>query len=287
MVLAVIALTFTSCDGEEDVVPTITVTPATTNVYAPGNVVTYAVAVATVNKELKMFSVTATSASAITAPTITATAGMFTNATGTFAGDLTEAAFTYSFTVGALTAATEVGVTFTVEDDKATNDDVKTFTVGTGAPAVTEYASRVSTGDYSSLTTANGFDVETGTAVAANQGEDFVIVYNGTTKNIICSPNSTQLSTLYGYNSKTYNNNTVTKLQKLSGVDYASVDAAYVDAMTVTPVSSGYTQVIAGDVIAFETATGVKGVTKIVSVTSTKGVAPVTYSVKVQASAGK
>lgn len=293
MLLAVVAMNFTACTPTETTIPTITVEAATTNDYAPGNVVSYAVAVATTNKELKTFTVAVAGGDAVTDATVNAPAGTFSDATASeFASDLTTVAFTYTFTVGEVAAATEIALTFTVTDDEETNDAVKTFTVGAAAPSYVEYTSVQSDGDYGTGS-VNGFDFSTGKAVSYNSGEDLVLIYNGTYGNSVVSPDATWLSTLYSYTIGTYTNSTNSKVEKLSGVDYANVDDAYLDGLTVASDAAysgsgnAVAGVVAGDVIAFETG-GVKGVLKIESVTASKGVAPITYSIKVQtAGAGK
>lgn len=297
MLLAVVAMNFTACETEDAVIPTITAEPLATNDYSPGSTVAYTIAVATVNKELKTFAV-GVAGTTITDGVFTQT-GEVIKSTGDFYADLTQGAFTFSFTLDAnAVAGTEVALTFTVEDDETTNDAVKTFTVGAATTPIVEFTDVVSTGSYSSSTTLNGFDAATGNAVAPNTSETFVVIYNGTYGNSIVSPDATWLGQLYSWNTVGYSGGESTKLQRLTNVDYTTIDAEYIQDMTVTGEEvyngSGYSvdMLEVGDLIAFETIDNNKGVIKINSITwanPNKVDVPINYSVKVQTStsAGK
>lgn len=267
MLLAVVAMNFTACTPTETTIPTITVEAATTNDYAPGNVVSYAVAVATTNKELKTFTVAVAGGDAVTDATVNAPAGTFSDATASsFSADLTTVAFTYTFTVGDIAAGTEIAMTFTVEDDEETNDAVKTFTVGASAPAISTYSAVGLSYTSTSLSDASMFDAETGTAVSASAGTgDFALAWQTAYGYSVVSPDAQWLEDLYWANTIVYTKTTTTKIQKLTGVSASEIDASYINDMTVTSSTvtgggNGIQNMLTGDMFAYETASGLKGV---------------------------
>jgi len=269
--LAFVVVSYTSCTDDAGAEkPTVTVTEAAGATYTPGSDVVYTVTAST-NDELSTLTVTGEPVN----PNFSYTyeKGLSTNSQ-----DLT-------FTIPTTLAAGSVQkLTFTVTTDKDGETAIeKAFTVVANVPAMNTYTGLSSIGSYTSLDKVSAFDAETGTAVAPKGTEDIVLLYNGTVKNMVLSPNSAQAKSLYAVNSVTYNSTTATKLQLLSGVNYDNVDAAYLDALTVTPDADGYMTVAVNDVVAFQTATGKKGVLKVTAVTYTKADAPISYSVKVQA----
>jgi hypothetical protein len=269
--LAVAALNFSACSNDPGEAPTVSVTEVAGATYTPGSTISYTV-VASTNDELSTLTVT----------------GDIINPNVNYTYDKNLSTETTQVDVpipATLAAGSVVTFTFTVTTSKTGEFSVtKTFTVMANMPAMMTYSSLSSIGSYTALSKVSGFDVETGTAVAPAGTEDLLLLYNGTAGDMVLSPNSSQAKTLYGVNNVTYNSSTVTKVQKLSGVTYASVDAAALDALTVTAAASGYVTVVKGDVVAFETAGGRKGVLEISSVTY-KADAPIGYNVKVQAAA--
>jgi len=102
----------------------------------------------------------------------------------------------------------------------------------------------------------------------------------------VCSPNAAWIKTLFNYNSVTYNNTSKhsTKIMKYSG-DYANLTETIVDNLvissgTLTGGGNGVQNLSSGDMVAFETQSGQKGVLKIIS--NAKITKSLNYEVKYQ-----
>jgi len=141
-------------------------------------------------------------------------------------------------------------------------------------------------------------DAKTGSVIAANGDAtkmDIAFAWNSTVGNYsVVSPNAQWIKDLYSYNNVTYSttDKKTTSFQKLSGVDFTTVDAAYVDGMTVTSSTitgggNGVQGLATGDLIAFQTADGLKGVIKIGTLAKVTKTLSVDITVQVEEVAAK
>lgn len=117
-------------------------------------------------------------------------------------------------------------------------------------------------------------NAETGAVMGANgtaADMDLAFAWNGTSNLLysVVSPDNTWIAEIFSINGKTYStaDKNKTKIQKYTG-DFATLDAETIDGMTITSETTtsggnGVNNVAANDLIAFETADGLKGVIKI------------------------
>ncbi len=272
MVVAAMGI-FSACTPDAAEAPTINVSVVGSPEYTQGSEVTYVVT-----------AQTASDKDVLNQLTITGT-GLNPNYSYSYPAETTMSTDSFTMVIPTdVPAGTDVELTFEVTTDKDTSATAtQSFTV---TSALTEKSDLVSDGSYTS-SSQNGFDVESLSIVGVDKGEDFVLIHNSAVGNAIYSPNAKQLSTLYAYNNVTYSNTTETKLQKVTK-DFATVDAAYLSSLavtssTVTGGGIGVEKLAVGDVIAFETTDGTKGVIKITAVDnakSTSAISKITFDLK-------
>ena len=120
--------------------------------------------------------------------------------------------------------------------------------------------------------TASAFCASSRQAVPANSSSaDFCVGTQGQYGTFVCSPNASLLAQCYDANGITFSSNKATKIQNLGNVDPKDYqDAKTLEDLTISStyldgkqsLGVGVNQLSSGQVIAFETSDGCKGVTK-------------------------
>lgn len=277
LVLALLALTMgimTSCDPEETDFAAPTVTFTTTNgaqevdpntevtiigdVLAPGGIA-----------EIKFFKGDESYGTAVTD-------GFDTDTTHRFSVTIPAEQVTETFVFDVQVEDKEGQTGKKSVDITVTTAPV--FEVGEFAGVGLEYTS-------TSLSATNMFNMETGTALAANgtaADMDLAFCWQNTALFSIVPPNSEWLAELYSYNGINYSTSdkNATKLA-VSSVDYSAVTVADIDGISVS-ATADLQELTNGDVIEFETVDGEKGFMKVNIAKVTKNI---TVDVKYKATA--
>jgi len=305
--LSLIALTtvFVSCDGNKTEAPTITVTQDVDTVYysaaKAGTTVTFTVVMTPdVNNggDVSTFIVTE------------GTKELLNKDLGGSASSKTE---TYAYVVSdTIKTAQTISLTFEVQDADGRGNTKKAYIYvmeeAVTGPTLVEFTGK--TLNYnnaiSSWATSTPFfdlDVDGITAVAPTAAVadiDLGLTTQITYKVSLASPDASWYQAMATANGASYlaEGKNHTKLQKVTVTDWATVTAEYIDALTITESyvagvtlnGVGVTNLANGEIIAFETADGVKGLLKVTNLSSSvKATASITCDGKivVPASSGK
>lgn len=277
LILFVGAIAFSSCKKDDPTGPTISVTPVNADA-EKGTVVSFDYTISS-NEKIKELTATPDNA-IISAQTVT-----------TFNGDFS-ATGTVEFTLpsSSLNAGDVINIVFKATDDSGDEYAAETtvkITIVAGANPITTYSAKLM-GAQSNATLGSFMDIETGTvylssAAATNQSLVDLVYYYGTTNlATFCAPNDVTVGGGTGNlslcaswttkNATTFSTTTITA---------SEFDAMTDDASFVSSTGTKVTSVAIGDVIAFETVGGKKGLIK-VSAMTTGSTGDVTIDVKVQ-----
>lgn len=292
ILFTLLALAFTgvltSCDklddtGASDI--TITLTPADAVDKVVGETQTYTIALASPTQNIKSLEIAANpdvdgELLSVTPTDAIADLTAFTGE-GVVEFDKNYQAITLTFKVtipddGSLVAGNKVTLTFTATDKKDnTKSGSATINIVEDEPelSVTSYNNVTLNYNSTSLAATSMFNADNGNTLAANgtaADMDLALCWQNSGGYSIVAPNAAWLASLYAANSITYNTagKNATKIQKLTAT-WASLDAAAIDALTVTtgtvvsPGGNGVNNLANGDVLAFETAEGKKGVIQV------------------------
>lgn len=273
--LAIFAIVVSSCDNEGETLtpPTIKAVESGTNTYLPGDTVRFAVAVATDNGDLTTISATSVKATAIIEGTTPSNKWDFDKSqfvSGTYSA-------TVNYAVVISTTANEkdqISVKFTVTDEEGeTNDDIVDIIVGSAAPVITMNTYTGVGLSYTSTTLADNcmFNAATGTSLNANgtaADMDFAYAWQNTYGYSIVSPNAAWLADLWSVNGITYTtaDKNTTKFQAYTAKAYADItvddlnDLTIATSTTVVGGGNGIQGLANGDLVAFITDDGYKGV---------------------------
>jgi len=264
---------FSSCNEPNGVV-SIVVTPETVNAEA-GDVVTFAINLdadaLAVQGALGEFEITDAAGTELFTKTCT---GMVDS-------------ISFDFTVPAdAVEASEIVLTFTAVDGNSDKSNTKTavITVVDNGPdlvtlaAVTLGYNNGGTASWNSSTPFFGVSNTAVTALAPSAAVadiDVALCTQNTYGLVLASPNASWFETMAEVN----NNGIVwnasgkneTKLQKITSVTWDNITAEFLVSLTITPTYVGgnqangiaATNLVAGDLVAFETADGIKGVFKV------------------------
>lgn len=293
-----IAITFTSCKDDEDAVkPTVTVTAFTDDAmensadpadYSPGAVIYYKVAAtASNNDELKSLTVA-----------FDAQYGTGVLTEDDVKGNTTKDS-QFAFTIASSAnpnGTTEVTLTFNLEDDDATLAHEVNFTVVAATGQMNSWDDvtlNYNNSDYSN--TKSGFDASSKAPEVTGSGTDLTIAYQTDAGYTICSPDGAWVATMYNiYGKGNYPKSGLktTQILKLASTyDFDGLDATKLSALTVTTGTvtgggNGVNNLEVNDILAFETAEGLKGVLKVTKAATNKTKNTMTFNVKVQKATG-
>jgi len=202
--------------------------------------------------------------------------------------------YTFKYTVPSDTEVGEISFTVSaIDNNGSTSVEMATIVVaedGGGGPVVVELLTKSGTLGYNSTNLDNKMMLvcdDNGTITNAySTAADLAFVWQNGYGYSICSPDANWIKSLFNYNSVTYDNNSKhnTKIMKFTG-DYANLTETYVDGLTiisntVNEGGNGVQYLSNGDMIAFETQSGQKGVLKIIS--NAKTTKNMTFEIKYQ-----